>query len=678
MARKRRYRKRRNLLAEIDWSLNPDAAREIISVVLFVLGGLFLLSMLGLAGSLGALFKQLLLTLWGTVGYLVPAIMAGLAVVLWLPKKFPVKPVSILGLVLTLIFLPAFLALFRPILGGNIGEGISSIFIKSAGIFAAFFLLLGALVGSLLLTFNTSLAGLFLRLKLAWFKSRPKINLPKVPVFQTTGGLNVQATVELPQTTSADMAWSFPPLDLLEQSETKPNSGNIAKNVEIIQKTLKDFGIEVAMGDVSIGPTVTQYTLKPAEGVKLTAIVARANDLALALAAHPIRLEAPIPGKAAVGIEVPNKVAAIVTLREVLESDDFQGVKSPLAIALGRDVGGAPLAVDLAKMPHLLIAGSTGSGKTIALHSLITSFLYRNSPATLRLILVDPKRVEFTHHNGLPHLLAPVINDVAQTISALRWAISEMERRFHLLSQSHRRDIDEYNARPTDGRLPYIVIVIDELADLMAQAANEVEGAIVRLSQMARATGIHLVVATQRPSVDVITGLIKANITARMAFAVASNVDSRTILDTSGAEKLLGRGDMLFLSSDLAKPRRIQGSYISSAETKKVTDFIKTEGKAAYDESILDYQPATTASSEGATVDDEMFEEAKAVVIQAGRASASLLQRRLRIGYARAARLLDLMEEAGAVGPEQGAKPREVLVGPEALIKRENPTGPIE
>jgi S-DNA-T family DNA segregation ATPase FtsK/SpoIIIE len=418
------------------------------------------------------------------------------------------------------------------------------------------------------------------------------------------------------------------------------------------------------MSDVNVGPTVSQYTLKPADGVKLNTITARSNDLALALAAPSVRIEAPIPGKSAVGVEIPNKTAAIVTLREILEADEIKKTDSSLALALGRDAAGTPFVVDLTKMPHLLIAGATGAGKSVCINSIIINLLYLNSPADLRFLLVDPKRVEFTEYNGIPHLLAPVVTDVDKTVSLLKWVVAEMERRFKLFAESSCRNIQVYNENPTEGKLPYIVVIIDELSDLMAQAANEVEASIVRIAQMARAVGIHLIVATQRPSVDVITGLIKANIPTRIAFAVASNADSRTILDQGGAEKLLGRGDMLYLSSELTQPKRAQSVLVVDKEIRSVTDFLKREGEAEYDDSITNFKPQKSHGSGGieGNVDDALFEEAKELVIQTGKASASLLQRRLRVGYARAARLLDLLEEQGVIGPADGAKPRDILV----------------
>ncbi|MBI4049755.1 MAG: DNA translocase FtsK 4TM domain-containing protein [Candidatus Doudnabacteria bacterium] len=460
----------------------------------------------------------------------------------------------------------------------------------------------------------------------------------------------------------ADQSWKFPPLDLLDDSKTKVDSGNIEMNVAIIQKTLNDFGIEVEMGEVNVGPTVTQYTLRPTVGVKLSQIGALQNDLALALAASSIRMELPIPGKALVGIEIPNKTAALVRVKEILGHPGFTDHPSKLAFSLGRDVAGHPMVADLAKMPHLLIAGATGTGKSVAINSILISLLYRTSPSEAKLIVIDPKRVELALYNGIPHLLTKVITDHQQAVNALKWVVSEMDRRYKLLSEVHKRNIGEYN-QSSLIKLPYLVVVIDELADLMSVAQNDVEAAIVRLAQMARAVGIHLVVATQRPSVDVITGLIKANITARMAFAVASQVDSRTILDTAGAEKLLGSGDMLYVTAELTKPKRIQGTFVGEKEIRKVTDYLRSQSSPVeYEEHITQKPKHDLAESGNSDLDEE--EELVAVAIEtvrnAGKASASLLQRRLRVGYARAARLLDILEQRGIIGPGEGAKPRDV------------------
>ena len=464
--------------------------------------------------------------------------------------------------------------------------------------------------------------------------------------------------------------FKLPPLKLLDTDMGKPVSGDIKANTNIIKRTLANFGIEVEMAEVNVGPTVTQYTLRPAQGVRLSKITALANDLSLALAAHPIRIEAPIPGKSLVGIEIPNKSSTLVRLGNLLKDPVFKNSPSPLLFALGRDVRGFPVFTDLSLMPHLLIAGATGTGKTICLNSLILSLLFRNSPDILKLILVDPKRVEFTFYNDIPHLLTPVITNPERTINALRWAVTEMEKRFEILREARTRDIISYNSFQLKNNsfselMPYLVIIIDELADLMAAKGREVEAAIVRLAQMARAVGIHLVVATQRPSVEVITGLIKANITARIAFQVASQIDSRTILDMAGAEKLLGSGDMLYLSPDSPKPKRIQGCFISEKEIKRVTKYLRKQGEPEYQNeiaSLTEPEVVSPVSIKEEEFEDELYEEAKKLVIETKKASASFLQRRLRIGYARAARLLDMMEEEGIVGPPEGAKPRDVYV----------------
>ncbi len=473
----------------------------------------------------------------------------------------------------------------------------------------------------------------------------------------------------------------FPPLDLLSKNEGSPTSGNIKQDSMIIKKTLENFGIPVEMAEANVGPTVTQYAFKPAEGVKLSKITTLANNLALALAAHPIRIEAPIPGKSLVGIEIPNKTRSIVSLRNLIADSIFQNSPAALLFVLGRNVSGLPTYADLAEMPHLLVAGSTGTGKTIFLNSLIVSLLYRNSPQTLKFILIDPKRVEFQHYNNLPHLLCPVIYDAGKTINALNWLVKEMERRFQVFSEIPTRNLDTYNKNKaviaSGSTLPYIVLIIDELADLMAAKGREIEAGVVRLAQMARATGIHLVLATQRPSVEVITGLIKANITSRVTFQVASQVDSRTILDTAGAEKLLGAGDMLFVSAKSIRPRRIQSPYVSEDDVRKVAEFISKQNRKSDQASIflsqsLQSQLELGEERQGEIFSDEeepLFEEGKRLVLETKKASASFLQRRLKIGYARAARIIDMLEERGIVGPADGAKPREVYGERENKIK---------
>lgn len=468
--------------------------------------------------------------------------------------------------------------------------------------------------------------------------------------------------------TRSDSDWQFPSVNLLNQKQDKADAGDVEGNAQTIQETFEHFNISVEMEGANVGPRVTQYTLKPPTGVKLTKITALENNLALDLAATSIRMEAPIPGKRAVGIEVPNVKPAIVRMSSLLQSREWADVKSPLGFVIGKDIAGGAVVGDLAKMPHLLVAGQTGSGKSVMINDILTSLLYRNSPSDLKLILVDPKQVELTPYNDIPHLLTPVINEPEKCISALKWAVAEMERRLKEMASVGRRNIVEYNNLKKEEGMPYIVIVIDELADLMMMAARDVEALIVRLAQKARAAGIHLVLATQRPSVDVITGLIKANVPARIAFTVASQVDSRTIIDQIGAEKLLGQGDMLFLTSDMPKPKRVQGAFIDDAETLKVNDFIRMQRPPQYDDEVVS-QPVQLNGKGGIVVDhggqdadDDMFKDAVRAVIEARKASTSLLQRRLRIGYGRAARLIETMEEQGIIGQADGSRPREVLV----------------
>ncbi len=470
-----------------------------------------------------------------------------------------------------------------------------------------------------------------------------------------------------------------PPLSLLEKDKGKPNIGDMKGNTNIIQRTLLNFGIPVEMDEVTVGPTVTRYALKPAQGVKLSRIVGLQNDLALALAAHPIRIEAPIPGKSLVGVEIPNKVKSTVGLATLLADDKFQNSPKPLTVALGRGLSGKAVFGNLAKMPHALIAGTTGSGKSVTIHSIITSLLYRNGPDDMKLIMVDPKRVELTLYNKIPHLLTPVITDPKKTILALKWAAKEMDRRYDVLQAESVRDIESYHStvwsKAKEGeaeRMPYIVIIIDELADIMQAYPRELESAIVRLAQMSRAVGIHLILSTQRPSVNVITGLIKANVPTRVALQVSSQIDSRTILDQGGAEKLLGAGDMLYASAEMSQPERLQSAFISEDEVKKVVEYLKN----AYIDEIPD-QIELSGSIEknggglfsdslesGSNGDDDLFEEAREIVIRDQQASTSYLQRKLGVGYARAAKLIDMLEERGVVGPKNGAKPRDLMEKP--------------
>ncbi|HUD44226.1 MAG TPA: DNA translocase FtsK [Patescibacteria group bacterium] len=473
--------------------------------------------------------------------------------------------------------------------------------------------------------------------------------------------------------------WEYPPLSLLSDDPgKKADRGDIKQIASVIEKTLQSFGVEARVAEVNLGPAVTQYALEIALGTKVSKITSLANDLALATEAPTgqIRIEAPIPGRNLVGIEIPNRSLEVVTLKTMLASTVMQKSKSKLAVSLGLAVSGAPVIADINKMPHVLIAGTTGSGKSIMINSMITSLLFRASPQEIKLILVDPKRVELTGYNGIPHLLTPVIVEVDKILSALRWATGEMDRRYKLFAERGVRNIDAYNELSGFQAIPYIVIIIDELADLMMYAPVEVEDSIARLAQMSRAVGIHLVIATQRPSVNIITGLIKANIPCRIAFNVSSMIDSRVILDTPGAEKLLGRGDMLFIPPDQAKPTRIQGAFVSDKEVKKLVEFLKSKNVAVeYTEEILN-QPILSKKNGNITASghDADFDQAVRIICQFKQASSSFLQRKMSIGYAKAARLIDQLEEAGVVGPAEGAKPRDVLVhDAEEFLQSQNP-----
>ena len=498
-----------------------------------------------------------------------------------------------------------------------------------------------------------------------------------------------------------------PPLSLLEEDRGKPGVGDIKANANIIKRTLQNFGIEVEMDEISIGPSVTRYALKPAESVRLSKIVALQRELELALAVHPLRIEAPIPGKSQVGIEIPNTTKATVGLATMLGNAEFRSSDKPLLLSLGKDLTGKAHFANLGKMPHLLIAGTTGSGKSVTIHTLIISLLFRNSPHDLKFIMIDPKRVELTLYNKIPHLLTPVITDAKKAILSLKWAAKEMERRYDILESESVRDIgsyhhtiiapaleklkkkgakggaDESEPEKIPDPMPYIVIVIDELADIMSTYPRELEAAIVRLAQMSRAVGIHLILSTQRPSVNVITGLIKANVPGRVALQVSSQIDSRTILDTGGAEKLLGAGDMLFLSGEMSKPARLQSAFISEGEVKRVASYLTKEYKDeppsdlfltnADDEAAGGF--AGEAFSDGEEIDDNLYEEARAEVLKAGRASTSYLQRKLRIGYSRAARIMDMLEERKVIGSADGSKPRLVIGGtPESAPEEATPS----
>lgn len=696
--------------------LNPEIKRGLLVIGLFLIAGILILSYLGIGGQAGSAIDYLLAMAFGESRLLAPILLVLIGILIELEQEYPHDVRHFLGFFLLLFGVNGIIHLARfrePTMdtfkialtgqaGGLTGFGAGYPLSFLFGFWAALVILGALILASLLLLFNTSLARLISAQKTVltrlgtfgkivigvislFIKKTPNVmdygaesenfSTPAFE-FQTRalkkeeGAMSTAQEASEKETPALEDAAplpkytrGLPPLDLLSSIRSKPTSGDIKANLFTIQKSLENFGIIVEMGAVQVGPTVTQYTLKPADGIKLSRITALHNDLAMALASHPIRIEAPIPGKSLVGIEVPNQKVALVSLRELLEAPEAREQRGNLIIALGKDVAGKPWFADLSGLPHLLIAGATGSGKTVCINAVLLSLLLQHTPETLRFILVDPKRVELPNYNGIPHLLTPVITDVQKTVNALRWTIGEMERRFELLSKSSRRDINSYN-RVMEQKMPYLVFVIDELADLMTAAGAEVEAGVIRLAQMARAVGIHLILATQRPSVDIITGLIKANMPARLAFSVASLMDSRTILDTSGAEKLLGRGDLLWSPPELSKPKRLQGAYVSEEEIKKVVEFLKGDELPQYNEEITTKQQRTfifNSASIPSEDDDPLLDEAKEVILQAGKGSASLLQRRLKVGYARAARLLDLLEKIRFIGPADGAKPREVL-----------------
>lgn len=463
--------------------------------------------------------------------------------------------------------------------------------------------------------------------------------------------------------------YNLPSLDLLDLPpafEERQIKDNLKGNAQILEETLEDFGISARVTDIERGPVITRYELEPAPGVKLNRIVALGDDIALVMKSPSVRIVAPIPGKARVGIEVPNSQSSMVYLRDLLSSEEFQKSDSKLTLSLGKDIAGHPVITDLGDMPHLLIAGTTGAGKTVCVNSLILSMLYKSSPSDLKLLMVDPKMVELAPFNGLPHLLCPVLTEAKKAAAALNWVVSEMEDRYQLLAKVSARNIDAYNQK--QEKIPYIVVIIDEMADLMMVARDQIESAITRLAQLSRAVGIHLIMATQRPSVDVITGVIKANFPARVSFKVASKVDSRTVLDINGADKLLGKGDMLFLRPGEEKVIRAQGCYVKDKEIEKVVDFIKSQAEPVYNEEIAkEQQKSTLANGEK----DEIYDEAVRIIIETNQASVSILQRRLRLGYTRAARIIDTMEQEGLVGPFEGSKPRRILVDREEWLKKE-------
>ncbi len=693
--------------------LKEETLRAIAAVAFFVLGVFLILSAFNKGGKAGEISYSILHnTLFGVGYYLLPLLFFILCISFFKAHQKKLAKAEAFG---GLLFFVSSLALTNIIFagkGGVVGGFISSPLVSLFDTVASIIILVALILISLLVIFDVPLSfgilekvfGFLYKKKGIEEDSDEEADLIITNPEQLNTSNKAEEKMPERETVSAPKKlvdefgmspllwngkeWTPPPLSLLEEDRGKPGVGDIKANSNIIKRTLANFGIQVEMDEISIGPSITRYALKPAEGVKLSRIVGLQNDLALALAAHPIRIEAPIPGKSLVGIEIPNNTKTTVGLGTILASPEFQESDKPLLICLGKGISGMSYFGNLAKAPHLLIAGATGSGKSVTIHTIITSLLYRNSPDNLKFIMVDPKRVELTLYNKIPHLLTPVITDAKKAILALKWAAKEMDRRYDILQAESLQNIASYHKNVLEPELkkrkgkvpkpdekpvetlPYIVIIIDELADIMQAYPRELESAIVRLAQMSRAVGIHLILSTQRPSVNVITGLIKANIPSRIALQVSSQIDSRTILDMSGAEKLLGAGDMLYLSGDMSQPQRIQSAYISEGETKAVAKYLID----SYADEIPNEINLTgmveknnifeaTLDDEKSENEDDLYEEAKQTVLEAGKASTSYLQRKLGVGYARAARLIDMLEERGVIGPGFGAKPREVMGG---------------
>lgn len=658
--------------------LKKHTVFSIAQIFFFALAALIIISF-SRQGALLIKLNDLLLEAFSWTTILLPFILLVSGLMLSKFKTPLSQPNVLVGAVL---FALCIASLTRA---GRFGEeawlGTSSL-ITPAG---AFIVLLGGVAVGLLVLFNASLdqvIAFFIMFlaslrRLAVSSSRKPAFAPKIGIRVSGEGARDEKDKEGAAVAPSlvrpainprgeEGVWEYPPLSLLSDSVSgRADRGDVKANAAIIEKTLESFGIQAKVVEVNLGPAVTQYAIEVALGIKLSKITALTNDLALALAAPSgqIRIEAPIPGRSLVGIELPNRSPEFVPLKKILESHEMRGSKSKLTISLGLDVSGKPIIAELSKMPHTLIAGQTGSGKSVAINAFIASILFRASPSEVKFILVDPKRVELPSYNGIPHLLSPVIVEPNKVVSALKYLVSEMDQRYKMFAQVGARNIDAYNEISGFQALPYIVLVIDELADIILYSPVEVEDAITRLAQMSRATGIHMVLATQRPSVDILTGLLKANIPCRIAFAVASQVDSRVILDMPGAEKLLGRGDMLFLPPDEAKPKRIQGAYVSDSDTTGLIEFLRKMGIAPQYTEEVTSMPTKAQGLVGISEEkDGLFEDAVRVICDHDKASASLLQRRLAIGYARAARILDQLEAAGVIGPSEGSKPRDVLV----------------
>jgi DNA segregation ATPase FtsK/SpoIIIE, S-DNA-T family len=715
MPRKRGRKKKFRL--NLRWDLRPDVIKSIAAISFVASGGLSLISFFARNYLVNQKIYDLLTKFFGGSAVIIPIILifTGLFFVDSIDFKHK-EPRVLIGMIGLLISISGILALISDS-GGKVGYKLLEMLKNSTSIYGSVLILLAILAAALILISDISLNQTLDFLATAFKKLRdkkmalPKLRDAEIEISENLGNINkgdthttpkpqyqkpsfevipsmtepqlVNGTTQLRTATTtlsptapnlpySNKVWEYPPLDLLtEPTGAPPDAGNVKARAKTIINTLESFGVSAEVDNIQPGPSVTQYALNTESGTKISKIASLQYDLALALASPTgsVRIEAPIPGKSLIGVEVPNNNRVIVNFKTLLTSESMKSMKSKLAIVLGKDVGGQTLTYNVSKMPHLLVAGATGSGKSVFLHSTIFSILFRASPQECKFILIDPKRVELVHYRGIPHLLTPVITETDKASSAFRWAVVEMEKRYKLFESAKARNIEAYNEKSGFQALPYIVIVVDELGEIMVADPAAVEKSIIRIAQLARATGIHLILSVQRPSTNVITGLIKANIPCRIAFNVSSQIDSRVIIDQPGAEKLLGRGDMLFVPPDRPKPIRLQGAYVSDVEISNLVSYLKTQGvEPEYKEEVFEAATAATKSvSAGGQAVDELFDEAVETVQSAGKASASLLQRRLSIGYARAARILDELEKKGFVGPAKGSKPRDVL------IKQENP-----
>jgi DNA segregation ATPase FtsK/SpoIIIE, S-DNA-T family len=728
MARKKKKREEEEVETLGIWRLEEHVTQAILAMLFFVLFAFFSLAGFSLAGVAGERTFALLSNLLGFGYFLLPLSMLFLSIAFWRKIEVVFAISNMLGITLFFVSGLGIINIATGEQGGLLGNFISSPLLLLFDFYVTYLLLTGIMIVSFVMLFDIKLSNLTLdsfRLK----RKDEEEDEDDLPLVHPAGGLSAEKAIMEERAREAqeryenekkgkigilgigkkgekdmDMdgklmgdasrlgtPFTPPPLNLLEKDSGKPSVGDIKANANLIKRTLRNFGIDVEMDEISIGPTVTRYALKPAEGVKLSRIEGLQKEIQAALSARTIRVEAPIPGRSLVGIEIPNITKSTVGLASLLSSPLFTQSDRALLVTLGKNIAGQPEFADLAKMPHILVAGATGAGKSVAVHMLIASLLYRNPPESLKFILIDPKRVELTLYNDIPHLLTPVIKNAKKAILALKWAAKEMERRYDLLESSKVQNIESYHKNvlapaikkiKKRGELkegdvedempelmPYIVIIIDELADIMSAYPKELEAAVVRLAQMSRAVGIHLILSTQRPDVRIITGLIKANIPSRIALQVASQIDSRTIIDKAGAEKLLGKGDMLYQGGEMGKPSRIQSGFVTEDELKKLTSWLinhyaeKLQDTIDFDSESRENNTESIFSStiESDSDDDDKYEEARETVLNAGKASTSFLQRKLGVGYSRAAKLVDMLEERGVIGPQNGTKPREVI-----------------